>query len=256
MKHAARVSRGPAAVLAAAALMATAACSGDRAVSVVAAPTAPAPTAAALTDAQADIALIGASDLGSPWEETDEDAAHEALLEGKVDGNQDCQKFLDRLADGDLLGGKTSADASRVFYNSANESYLDYEVAAYKKQADVRKEMDWLKKLPQTCDQFTAKVGPTKADATVQVIDFELPDTGDDRIGLHTTLTTNVDGENATLALDSAAVLNGPNGITFTNGGLQGAQRTATEQAATLGSQRLQQVLESKTPAETPGEQD
>ncbi|MER5178530.1 hypothetical protein ABT009_09195 [Streptomyces sp. NPDC002896] len=261
MKHAACVSRGRGvgAVLAAAALMATAACSGGSAVSVVAAPTAtgPTPTGSPLTERQADTALIGASDLGSPWEQTDQDAAHDGLLEGEVDGgSKDCQKFLDRLEDGDLLGDKTSEDASRVFYNSANEAYLDYEVAAYKDQADVQKEMDWLKKLPQTCDQFTAKVGPDKTDATVQVIEFGLPDAGGDHIGLNTKLTTKVEGEDATLTLDSAAVLMGPNGITLTNGGLQGAERDATEQAAQLGSQRLQQVMEGKTPAETPGEQD
>jgi hypothetical protein len=253
MTHAARVSRGLAAALATTALMATAACSGASEASVVAAPT---PTASPLTEAQAETALIGASDLGSPWEQTDEDAAHAGLLEGEAEGSEDCQKFLDRLEDGDLLGEETSTDASRVFYDNANESYLDYKVAAYENAADVQKEMDWLKKLPQTCDQFTAKVGADDTDATVQVIEFALPDAGDDHIGLHTTLTTKVEGVDATLTLDSAAVLMGPNGITFTNGGLQGAERNATEQAAKLGSQRLQQVMEGKTPAETPGEQD
>ncbi|OAH15499.1 hypothetical protein [Streptomyces jeddahensis] len=256
MRHAACVSRGVGAVLAVTALTATAACSGGSGASVVAAPTAPT-TAAPLTDDQADTALIGASDLGSPWEQTDEDAAHDGLLEGTVDGgSKDCQQFLDRLEDGDLLGDKTSADASRVFYNNANESYLDYEVAAYKDQADAKKELDWLKTLPQICDQFTAKVGSDKTDATVQVVEFGLPDAAGDHIGLNTTLTTQVEGEDATLTLDSVAVLNGPNGITFTNGGLQGAERDATEQAAQLGSERLQQVMEGKSPAETPGELD
>ncbi|NBM19391.1 hypothetical protein [Streptomyces sp. GC420] len=273
---AARVSRGLAAALAGTALLATAACSEDDEASVstarasaskvaqsptgspTASPTStrsPSPSPSALTEAQAETALIGASDLGAPWEQTEKEPDHDDLLKGTAQG-EDCQKFLNRLNDDNILGDKTSVEADRSFHNSDNNADLEYEVATYEDQAQVEKQMAWLKKIPQTCDQFTAKVGPDKTDATVQVTEITLPGVDENHTGMRMTLKTKVDGEDATLTLDAVAVLMGPNGITFTHGGLDGAVGDTTEQAAKLGTERLKQVLEGKTPSELPSEQD
>lgn len=56
----------------------------------------------------------------------------------------------------------------------------------------------------------------------------------------------------ATLTLDLAAVRVGTNAIAVTNGGLGGTEADSTQQAVTLGTRRLKDVLIGKAPAEQP----
>ncbi|MFF2361946.1 hypothetical protein ACFVU0_04330 [Streptomyces sp. NPDC058122] len=221
----------------------------------------PSPSVRALTEAEARSALITNSDLGSQWDESKGVAAwHDTLLKSKVDasafvtdkGNaQQCQKLLDGLYAEDLLGKPQGASAVTGFDDSDNDAQMRYEVASYGKSAlDTR--FDWLKTLPDVCDEFTAVTG--KGDKqTVQVVSTHLPDVGDARQGLQVTMSGELEGDPETLTLDFAAVRVGDSALSLTNGGLSGTEHQSTEQAVQAGTNRLKDVLAGKSPAPTQG---
>ncbi|MEU3753339.1 hypothetical protein AB0H17_11330 [Streptomyces olivoreticuli] len=202
----------------------------------------PSPAAAtpAVTRAQADSALITETDLEGNWTRTSN--AHgpgDELFRGKANTPQ-CQRFLDDLASGNLLGEKPQDQADRRFTGGSN-AYLHYRVAGYA-PGDAEKGIARLKTLPQACDQFdVAYSGGVKGSG--QVVTSKLPGVGEGDVGLQLTLKTTLKGLPATLTLDTAAVRVGPNALTLTNGGLGGAVHPVTEQAVKQGTQQLKDVL-------------
>ncbi|MET7982189.1 MULTISPECIES: hypothetical protein [unclassified Streptomyces] len=223
----------------------------------------PSPSASVrtLTKTEAQLALITNSDLGSQWDESKGVAAwHDTLLRSKVDasafvtdkGNaKECQKLLDGLYSEDLLGKPQGGSAVTGFDDSGNDAQMRYEVASYGKSSlDTR--LNWLKTLPDICDQFTAVDG--KGDRqTVQVVSTHLPDVGDARQGFQVTMSGALEGDPETLTLDFAAVTVGDSALSLTNGGLSGTQHQSTEQAVQAGTNRLKAVLAGKSPAPTQG---
>jgi hypothetical protein len=263
----ARPARVLAAVLAAGTLLATAACSGgdggstaaaDRAAAVAERPArqtvTPSPTRT-LDEAGARAALITEADLEDDWTQVDNaDTWQDSLLIGQVDAAAfltgktdaaDCQRLLDGLYDENLLGEPSGTSALTGFQEG--ESRLLYQVAAYE-QADLDKSMDWLKSLPEKCDQFTV-TGGDSGERTVQVVEASLPDAGDARQGLTVTVKGTAEGNPVTLTLDVAAVRVGTDAIAVTNGGLDGADHDTTETAVQSGVQRLEEVQAGRTPS-------
>ncbi|WP_330305916.1 MULTISPECIES: hypothetical protein [unclassified Streptomyces] len=214
----------------------------------------------ALTEAQAQSALITNTDLGSQWTETQGAATwRDALLKSKVDASAfienkgdaaDCQQLLDGLYAEDLLGTPKGAQAVTGFDDSDNEAQMRYQVAAYDR-AGLDSKLAWMQTLPTKCDQFTA-VDNKGGRQTVQVVSASPPDVGDARVGLQMTMTGELDGNPSTLTLDIGAVRVGDNGIYVTNGGLNGSDGNSTVQAVEAGTQRLQDVMSGKTPPHTP----
>jgi hypothetical protein len=217
---------------------------------------------AALTPAGARAALVTEADLEDDWTQVKNAATwHDSLLVGQVDvadfltakaDAADCQKLLDRLYDDELLGKPSGASALTGF--KEGESRLLYQVAAYGKAA-LDTSFAWLKSLPVKCDQFTAKDG-SGGQRTVQVVATSLPKEGDARQGLQVTVQGTSGGEPTKLTLDVAALRFGTDAITFTNGGLDGADDDTTEQAAKLGAARLEDVQAGRTPSADPSEID
>lgn len=268
-----------ASALATAALLATAACSGDgdggsgsKASDVAASPLAEASKAAKapsphsattsapprLTAAGAQAALINEGDIEDGWNQV-KDAAKwsDTLLVGKVDvaafltakaNAADCQKLLDALYDDDLLGKPSGASALRGF--EQGDSRLLYQVASYD-AAKLSAAQAWLKTLPVKCDQFTA-TDAKGGKRTVQVTKGSVPAVGDSRQDLRVVVQGTANGEATTLTLDVAVVRVGDDAITITAGGLAGAEQQSTGQAATKGTQRLKDVQSGKTPAAGP----
>ncbi|MFG2457125.1 hypothetical protein ACGFWE_08645 [Streptomyces sp. NPDC048523] len=267
----ARPLRALAPALAAGVLLTTAACSDgdgddsgpDRAdtTRISSSPLAQA-SPAPLTPAGARAALVTEADLEDDWNQVKNAATwRDSLLVGKVDvadfltakaDAADCQKLLDRLYSDDLLGKPSGASALTGFEEGA--SRLLYQVAAYDKAA-LDTSFAWLKSLPVTCDQFTAK-DSSGGQRTVQVVSTSLPKVGDARQGLRVTVQGTSGGTPATLTLDVAALRVGTDAISITNGGLDGADHDSTEQAAKLGTTRLKDVHAGRTPAADPGELD
>ncbi|MEU9323072.1 hypothetical protein AB0D91_04530 [Streptomyces canus] len=217
---------------------------------------------AALTQAGARAALVTEADLEDDWTQVKNAATwRDSLLVGQVDvadfltgkaDAADCQKLLDRLYDDELLGKPSGASALTGF--KEGESRLLYQVAAYDKAA-LDTSFAWLKSLPVKCDQFTVK-DSSGGQRTVQVVGTSLPKKGDARQGLQVTVRGTSGGEPTTLTLDVAALRVGTDAITFTNGGLDGADDDTTEQAAKLGTARLEDVQAGRTPSADPSEID
>ncbi|MEU1474054.1 hypothetical protein [Streptomyces sp. NPDC005760] len=217
---------------------------------------------APLTPAGARAALVTEADLEDDWTQVKNAATwRDSLLVGKVDVDDfltgkaeaaDCQKLLDRLYTGDLLGKPSGASALTGF--EEGESRLLYQVAAYAK-AGLDTSFAWLKSLPVTCDQFTA-TGSSGAKRTVQVTERSLPKEGDARRGLRVTVQGTSGGAPTTLTLEVAALRVGADAITVTNGGLDGADGDSTDQAVKLGTARLKDVQAGRTPAADPSEID
>ncbi|MFE1289492.1 hypothetical protein [Streptomyces sp. NPDC058751] len=221
----------------------------------------PSPSVRTLTEAEARSALITNSDLGSQWEESKSVAAwRDTLLRSKVDtaafvtdkeNAKECQKLLDGLYSEDLLGKPQGAGAVTGFDDSDDEAQMRYEVASYGKSA-LDDRFDWLKTLPDVCDEFTA-VDAQGGKQTVQVVSTSLPDAGDARQGLRVTMSGELEGDPETLTLDFAAARVGDSALSLTNGGLSGAEHQSTEQAVKAGANRLEDVLAGKSPAPTQG---
>lgn len=269
----ARPVRVVASALAAGALLTTAACSDDgngsgtgaRASDVSASPLArKQPTSSpspALTEADAQAALITEADIEDDWtqvKDTEAENWHDSLLIGTVDVSDflsakadaaDCQQLLDSLFDDDLLGRPSGASALRGFVEG--DSRLLYQVAAYDR-TDPQDSLDRMATLPEKCDQFTAT--ENGEERTVQVVETSLPDVGDAREGLLVTVKGTVDDTPATLTLEVAAVRVGADAITVTAGGLDGAEDDSVKEALENGTQRLKDVQAGKTPAASPSE--
>ncbi|MFE1510390.1 hypothetical protein [Streptomyces sp. NPDC058726] len=257
--------------LAAGTLLATAACSGadsgassgsETASTVaergVAARTASPSPSSDLTGTGARNALITPEDIEDDWTQVENPQEwRDSLPVGSVDVAQfvngqsdasECRRLVDALYDETLLGRPTGASALTGFQEG--DSRLLYQVAAYDKP-DLDDSMEWLKSLPDTCDQFTL-TGGGSGDRTVQVIGLKLPDSGDFRQGLTVTVKGESNGTPVTLTLDVAAVQIGADAITVTNGGLDGAGHDTTSTAVEQGAERLEDVLAGRTPQPTP----
>ncbi|MBT3149421.1 hypothetical protein HTV45_00590 [Streptomyces sp. CHD11] len=262
-----------AAVLAVGTLLATAACSGTdtgapsgsgtaSAVAergVAARTTSPSPSPSSdLTGSGARDALITSEDIEGDWTQVGNPQEwRDSLLVGSVDvaafldGRSDaseCRRLVDALYDETLLGRPAGASALTGFQEG--DSRLLYQVAAYDKP-DLDDSMEWLRSLPDTCDQFTL-TGGAGGDRTVQVIGLKLPESGDFRQGLTVTVKGESNGNPVTLTLDVAAVQLGADAITVTNGGLDGAGHDTTSTAVEQGTKRLEDVLAGRTPQPTP----
>ncbi|MEV5549660.1 hypothetical protein AB0L35_26565 [Streptomyces sp. NPDC052309] len=266
--HSARVL---ASVLAVGALLTTAACSGDddaprAAAAEVSPPTTeeqtPTASPGTLTESGAKAALLTEADLEDDWRRVDgADKWRDRLLVGEVDvadfltakaDAADCQKLLDGLYADDLLGKPSGVSALAGF--EQGDSRLLQQVAAYDRTA-LDDAMEWLKSLPEKCDQFTA-TDSSGGKRTVQVTEMSLPREGDARQGLHVTVQGEAADAPATLTLDVAAVRVGTDALTITAGGLDGGQAGSVTQGVKLGTQRLKDVLAGRTPSPQPGELD
>ncbi|MFE2626896.1 hypothetical protein ACFXDP_02980 [Streptomyces sp. NPDC059374] len=216
-----------------------------------------------LSESGAETALITAADIEDDWtqvKDTEAENWHDSLLIGKVDVSDfvsaktqaaDCQRLMDALFDDDLLGKPSGANALRGF--TQDDSRLLYQVAAYDR-TDVQDSLDWMAGLPQECDQFT--MTENGEERTVQVTGTDVPSVGDAREAVRVSVRGPVDGTDATLTLDVAAVRVGDNAITVTAGGLDGDEHDSVESAVKLGTQRLQDVLTGKSPAASPSQFD
>ncbi|WP_151483241.1 hypothetical protein [Streptomyces albicerus] len=203
-----------------------------------------------LTEAQAKSALIDNTGLGEQWAPTQGAATwRDALLKGKTDV-ADCQRLLDGLYAEDLLGEPAGARAVAGFDDADNRAQLRHQVAAYDRAA-LDASLAWLKTAPETCAEFTS-TDVRGGQHTVQVVAAPLPGVGEAREGLHVTVTGETEGMPVALSLDFAAVRVGDSALSLTNGGIDGADSDSTQQAAQLGTQRLQDVLTGKTPAAPP----
>ncbi|MFF9063273.1 hypothetical protein ACF09K_31995 [Streptomyces sp. NPDC014882] len=221
----------------------------------------PSPSAT-LSETGARNALITAADIEDDWVQVKNPQSwSDKLLIGQVDAAQfvtgktdaaDCQRLVDALYDETLLGSPSGASALNGFQEG--DSRLLYQVAAYQK-ATLDKSMDWLGKLPETCDQFTL-TGGDGGDRTVQVVETSLPKEGDARQGLTVTVKGTSNGDPVTLTLDVAVVRVGDDAITITNGGLDGADEDTTKTAVEQGTKRLKEVLAGRTPTPTPSNLD
>ncbi|MDQ0991972.1 hypothetical protein [Streptomyces sp. V3I7] len=199
----------------------------------------------ALTDAQARDALIGQADLGAPWKPTEGTAGWRDGLLKATTQNAECQRLMDGLYADELLGEPTKTYAVTALDDADDQAQLRYQVAT-RRAADVDRTLAWLKKLPQTCAQFTAN---TVAQGTqyVQVAPIALPAYGDARQGLRITVTGTSSSEDTaptTLTLDVAAVRAGDDAIVLTNGALGTLPADATRQALERGTRRLAEVRE------------
>ncbi|MER6442616.1 hypothetical protein ABT275_40835 [Streptomyces sp. NPDC001185] len=262
IRHSPRPIRALSLAVTAGAVLATAACSNESDET----PAASSRTVGILTQDEARTALINGTVLEGNWTRVNDTAGwRDSLLIGKVDASQfstnskadaaDCQKLLDVLYSDELLTKPSGANAMAGFTGGRDGARLLYTVASHD-QEKLNSSLAWLKTLPVKCAQFAVKDrdGSTR---TAQVIETSLPKAGDARQGLRLTLQGPVSGTPGTLTLDLAAVRVGSNAITVTNGGLGGTEVDSTQQAVTLGTQRLKDALAGRSPAQQPpGQQD
>ncbi|MGW1714422.1 hypothetical protein [Streptomyces sp. NPDC002156] len=211
-----------------------------------ASPKAPSPIAKAatpppaLTDVQAQSALLTDADLGAPWTRTEGAALwRDALLKATTD-NADCGRLLDAVYTEELLGEPAGARAVAGFDDYDEGAQLRYQVTAAHR-ADVDKQLAWLKTMPQKCARFTA-TSPRGAKQEVRVTEVGLPEAGEARQGLRLSTRGELDGAPATLTLDLAAVRVGDDAILVTNGGLTEPRTEYTVHALQVGAERLKQT--------------
>ncbi|MER5434661.1 hypothetical protein [Streptomyces sp. NPDC002588] len=206
-------------------------------------PAAPA-TTPALSDSQAQEALITDTDLGAPWTPTRGAATWRDGLLKATTSVAECQKLLDALYSDELFGAP--ARTAVGLDNPETSAQLRYQLTG-RRPAEVDRTLAWLKSLPQKCARFTAGAGDGIVE-DVQVTGLPLPEVGDARQGLRVTLTLwgtaedNADGEPTVLSLDVAAVRAGEDAFALTNGGLGDVPNTATQAAVQLGVRRLADV--------------
>ncbi|MFE2353376.1 hypothetical protein [Streptomyces parvulus] len=273
-----RPVRLAACVLAAGALLTTAACSdgaggsgaardaaAERAGTASPAGRAPAAqptgspsTGPALTESGAKAALLTEGDLEGDWNQVqDADKWRDQLLVGEVDVSDfltaktdasDCQELLDGLY-GEKLLGEPSGPSAVTGFEQGDSRLLD-QVADYDR-AGLDDRLEWMASLPQKCDQFTATDSRGEK-RTVQVTEASVPDVGDAREGLRVTVQGTSDGSPATLSLDVAVVRVGASALAVTVGGLDGDQADAVEQGVRQGTDRLKTVLDGGTPSPQP----
>ncbi|MCI3274845.1 hypothetical protein [Streptomyces cylindrosporus] len=194
-----------------------------------------------LTQAQAQAALVTATDLGEPWAPTQGAATwRDGLLKATTEA-PDCKRLLDALYADDLFGGDAGTRAVTGLDDAMDQAQLRYQVLDLP-VADVDRTLAWMKTLPRTCGTFTA-VTEHGAVQNVHVTEAALPNAGDARQGLRAVLSgENADGEQTVLTLDVAAVRIGDDTIALTHGGLGDVSADATNGALQLGVQRLAEV--------------
>ncbi|CAM5547513.1 hypothetical protein SALBM311S_08253 [Streptomyces alboniger] len=210
------------------------------------APTTAAPTtspggAPALTQAQAQAALLTAADLGEPWAPTQGASTwHDGLLKATTE-RPDCRRLLDTLYADELFGANTRARAVIGLDDVWNGSQLRYQVVT-QSPADVDRTVAWLKTLPAKCGEFTVTTAHGNMQK-VQVTDAGLPKVGDTRQGLRVTLSgATLNDEPVLLTLDVAVVRVGDDAIGLTHGGLGDVSPDIAQAALQLGAQRLADV--------------
>ncbi|MFF9814449.1 hypothetical protein [Streptomyces sp. NPDC014006] len=198
-------------------------------------------TAPALTAAQAQAVLITYTDLGPGWTPTQGAATWRDGMLKTTGAPGDCARFLDALYSDALLG--SPARALVGLDNTDTGAQLRYQVSA-QPRADVDRTLAWLATVPQRCAHFTATTARGVAQ-DVQISTASLPPVGDARESLRVTVTAPPaqDTEEPTvLTLDVAAVRQGTDAFTLTNGGLSGVPSDATQAAVQLGALRLAEV--------------
>jgi hypothetical protein len=234
-----------ASALSAAALLTATACSAgpDRGSAQTRAPKAAESPAAtpALTEAEAQAALISDADLGEPWTPTQGAATwRDAMLKATTD-LPDCQRLLDALYAEEFFGAEARTQAAVGLDDDWDEAQLRYQVVAHR-PAEVDRTLGWLRTLPEKCAQFgatTARGGPQ----AVEVSEAALPEVGDARQALRVYLTgVAEDDESLTLTVDVAVVRVGGDAIVVTTGGLGDVPNEATRAAVDLGAHRLAEV--------------
>lgn len=193
---------------------------------------------AALTEAQAQAALITESDLGAPWSATRGAATwRDGMLKSTAVGP--CQRLLDVLYTDELLGGPPRAAVG--LDDADTGAQLRYQIGGRTPQ-DADRALAWLATMPRDCARFSARAGQ---DVTqdVQVFDAPLPEVGDARQGLRVVLRAQPPtGEPTVLTLDVAAVRVGEDSFALTNGGLGDVANEATQAAVQVGALRLADV--------------
>ncbi|MFI8889024.1 hypothetical protein [Streptomyces paradoxus] len=201
----------------------------------------PAGSGAALTEAQAQAALVTEADLGEPWEPTRGARTwRDGLLKGTTEDG-DCQRLLDALYMEEPFGTPKGPQATSAFDDGDTDAQLRYRVAAHP-PADVDRTLDWMKSLPDRCGQFTVTTSGGIVQG-VEVRDLPLPPVGDARQALRVTLAGETEeGELTYLTMDLAAVRVGEEAITLTNAGLDEVYAEVTQQAVQLGAQRLTEI--------------
>ncbi len=236
----------PAPVLAAVALLTAAACTSGQAGRAaetaaspsVARPAAPAsvPPTAALTQEQAQKALLTEADLGPAWAPTQGAATwRDGVLKARAEV-PDCQRLLDALYADEPLGAPSGAHAVAAFDDADDEAQLRHHVLALR-AADVDRALNWLKSLPRTCADFTATTTRSGVQ-DVRVTGLALPEVGDARQGLRVTFTD----DSSILTLDVAAVRLGDDAVTITTGALGTPPENTTTESLFLVTDRLTTV--------------
>ncbi|MEU9337824.1 hypothetical protein AB0D49_32450 [Streptomyces sp. NPDC048290] len=192
----------------------------------------------ALSDAQAQAALITEADLGEPWMPTEGAATWRDGFLKAAPREPECRRLMDALYADDLLGAPARATVG--LDDGYADGQLRYQVTSGA-PADLDRSLAWLRSLPQICAKFVAG-GAGGARHTVTVEDVPLPETGDTRQGLRVTVTRDLDDGPVTLTLDVAAVRVGDDALTVTNGGLGEILTDTTTAAVELGAERLAEV--------------
>ncbi|MER5450071.1 hypothetical protein ABT052_18405 [Streptomyces sp. NPDC002766] len=239
----------PATLLTATLLTATACTAGGPAAKNPAASARPsaatsAPAPPVLTQAQAQAALVTATDLGEPWAPTQGVATwRDGLLKATTD-SPECRRLLDALYADDLFGGDSGARAVTGLDDPLDQAQLRYQVLALH-APDVDRTLAWLKSLPRSCGTFTA-VTAHGAVQGVTVREADLPRVGDARQGLRVTLSgETADGDPTVLTMDVAAVRVGDDTIAISLGGLGDVAPEATRAAMETGVRRLTEIRKS-----------
>ncbi|TQJ75292.1 hypothetical protein [Streptomyces sp. SLBN-31] len=203
-----------------------------------------APAPRALTEAQAQAALVTATDLGEPWAPTQGAATwRDGLLKATTE-SPECRRLLDALYADDLFGGNTGTRAVTGLDDPLDQAQLRYQVLALN-TSDVDRTLTWLKSLPRGCGTFTA-VTAHGAVQGVTVREADLPQVGDARQGLRVTLSgETADGDPTVLTMDVAAVRVGDDTIAVSLGGLGDVSPDATRAAVETGVRRLTEIRKS-----------
>ena len=205
------------------------------------APTTSPTGAPALTQAQAQAALVTAADLGESWAPTQGAATwHDGLLKATTE-RPDCRRLLDALYAEELFGAHTRARAVVGLDDVWNGSQLRYQVVT-QSPVDVDGTLARLKALPKKCARFTATTAHGDVQ-TVQVTDAGLPELGDTRQGLRVILSgATLNDEPVLLTMDVAVVRVGDDAIGLTHGGLGDVSPDIAQATLQLGAQRLAEI--------------
>ncbi|MER6258060.1 hypothetical protein ABT203_00390 [Streptomyces sp900105245] len=194
----------------------------------------------ALSDQQAQAALITQSDLGAPWTPTRGAATWRDGLLKATTGAGECQRLLDALYSDELLGAP--ARLAVGLDDADTDAQLRYQIGA-RRPADVDAALAWLRTMPAKCADFmaTSETGLTEE---VQVMEAPLPEVGDARQGLRILVgaTSRDEEERYVLTIDLAAVRVGEDSFALTNAGLGAVPNDATQAAVQMGALRLADV--------------